>query len=600
MPPRAGRRAVVLGLCFLQQGQLATTTRSTPTFNFSVADGGGFTMTIGNWTEDGRSVPPPAEATFSLQSQFSEPGVEKWTTLQPPWGGVPANFEVDRSEEEYGRTVVRVNASYDGLWILERVYQVAGHRVLVNDTLTARAGTVPSTSGGGGPSALAIYVQHILAAEAIGSVKDVVIPGSLGTYDCDNSNDDRGSFAAPQVWMATSSAAVAMMPLDDVFRVHSLATNAALAQYPRATTQRCTVSADERPTIVLADPHLGLAPGKQITLEWAIYPFGPEELDYLDFVNVLRHDLGTDEITIPHLGALGWARCTGNLTPCTVEGFESAGGFSNPHWEEWTPATAAAFFRQQGKLAITDNEDWLHGQCGEVGVDGTAFVSGAPPLFDEYLRNVTRLAKSAGGIPLVYLHTQISTGNAVCNSTVPPLGGAACEPLDDASTHSDSRVLDVNMSHVHYSHCAAGMDLPLFFPTTNNSYGEVMRQYIEKVFSLGAEGVFHDEFGQSSVSYTYGSSDGVSVIMDQNHSTVFEVAQIELLKGSLELELWGQITKHHGGWMIGNGAPTTRSWIEAMRGAARPSIHFAENSLHHRIGWVQAYSEHPCQNSLFV
>ena len=26
----------------------------------------------------------------------------------------------------------------------------------------------------------------------------------------------------------------------------------------------------------------------------------------------------------------------------------------------------------------------LHGHCGEVDVDGTAFVSGAPPLFDEY------------------------------------------------------------------------------------------------------------------------------------------------------------------------------------------------------------------------
>ena len=55
-------------------------------------------------------------------------------------------------------------------------------------------------------------------------------------------------------------------------------------------------------------------------------------------------------------------------------------------------------------------------------VDGTAFVSGAPPLFDEYLQNVTRMAKAGGGTPLIYLHTQISTGNAICNATVPPLG----------------------------------------------------------------------------------------------------------------------------------------------------------------------------------
>ena len=31
---------------------------------------------------------------------------------------------------------------------------------------------------------------------------------------------------------------------------------------------------------------------------------------------------------------------------------------------------------------------------------------------------------------------------------------------------------------------------------------------------------YHDEFGQSSVSYTYGDSDGVSVMMDANHTTV--------------------------------------------------------------------------------
>jgi hypothetical protein len=348
-----------------------------PTFNFTVADGGGFTLTVGNWTEDGRSVPPPAEATFTLQSQFSEPGAGKWTTLQPPWGGVPANFVVDRSGEADGRTVVRLNGSYDGLWSLERVYQVAGHRVLVNDTLTARRAPA---EGAGRASALAIYLQHILGAEAIGSVKDVVVPGSLGTYDCDNFNDDRGSFAAPQIWMATASAAVAMMPLDDVFRVHSLATNNALAQYPRATTQRCTVPEDERPTIVLADPHLGLAPGKTVTLEWAIYPFGPEKLDYLDFVNVLRHDLGTDEVTIPGLGSLGWARCTGKLVPCDTSDFVWAGGFTDPHWETWSPETAAAFLTRQGRMAVTDNEDWLHGHCGEVDVDGTAFVSGAPPL----------------------------------------------------------------------------------------------------------------------------------------------------------------------------------------------------------------------------
>ena len=169
-----------------------------------------------------------------------------------------------------------------------------------------------------------------------------------------------------------------------MFRVHAVATNAALARYPRATSQQCTVSTDERPTIVLADPHLGLLPGKTLTMEWAIYPFGADQLDYLDFVNVLRRDTGTAEIQIPHLGQLGWARCTGQGYPCTTEDFEEAGGFSDPHWESWSPATMRAVLQRQGQIAVTDNEDWLHGACGEVDVDGTAFVYGAPPLYERY------------------------------------------------------------------------------------------------------------------------------------------------------------------------------------------------------------------------
>ena len=143
-----------------------------------------------------------------------------------------------------------------------------------------------------------------------------------------------------------------------------------------------------------------------------------------------------------------------------------------------------------GSVAHTDGDESAAGHCGEVDVDGTAFVSGAPPLFDEYLRNVTRMAKLGGGIPLIYMHTQISTGNAICNATVLPLGGAACKPLSDAKTHADSRVMDANMSEVYYTKCAGGSDLPLFIPTASNSYGEVMREYVAKVFRLGAQGVY--------------------------------------------------------------------------------------------------------------
>ena len=100
--------------------------------------------------------------------------------------------------------------------------------------------------------------------------------------------------------------------------------------------------------------------------------------------------------------------------------------------------------------------------------------------------------KAGGGLPLVYMHTQISTGSSICNvSGVPARGGVGCKPLNDAKTYADSRVLDSHLQQVHYSTCAAGADLPLFVPTASNTYGNVMREYVEKAFSLGAAGVFH-------------------------------------------------------------------------------------------------------------
>ena len=41
-----------------------------------------------------------------------------------------------------------------------------------------------------------------------------------------------------------------------------------------------------------------------------------------------------------------------------------------------------------------------------------------------------------------------------------------------------------------------------------------------QVFALGARGVFHDEIGASLAAFTYGASDGFSVEMDANHTTV--------------------------------------------------------------------------------
>ena len=152
-------------------------------FVFAVSDGGGATLTVGS---DGANT-----SVFYMQSQFSQLPTRDaplWTTLQPPWGGVPSGFVVDRSSEALGRTVVRLELGLDGSpWELERVYQVQHHRILVNDTLTAGIRLAPA-------DVLPVHVQQILSAVVIGSVRDLVLPGALYSYDCNTLNNDRGSF----------------------------------------------------------------------------------------------------------------------------------------------------------------------------------------------------------------------------------------------------------------------------------------------------------------------------------------------------------------------------------------------------------------------
>ena len=56
-----------------------------------------------------------------------------------------------------------------------------------------------------------------------------------------------------------------------------------------------------------------------------------------------------------------------------MDDFVDAGGFVEPHWEKWGAATAAAFFQQQGNLAITGNMGWLRGEHDRL---QAAFLAG--------------------------------------------------------------------------------------------------------------------------------------------------------------------------------------------------------------------------------
>ena len=99
-----------------------------------------------------------------------------------------------------------------------------------------------------------------------------------------------GSFGNPAVFMQSSSIGVGLLPLDDVFQIHGVATQSALAAYPRGPKPGCAVTSP--PSIEIADRNLGLAPGSSSSYqqEWAIYPTSESCNDYYCFINTARKE----------------------------------------------------------------------------------------------------------------------------------------------------------------------------------------------------------------------------------------------------------------------------------------------------------------------
>jgi hypothetical protein len=122
--------------------------------------------------------------------------------------------------------------------------------------------------------------------------------------------------------------------------------------------------------------------------------------------------------------------------------------------------------------------------------------------------------------------------------------------------------------------------LRMFYGDGHNSFSRILEQYFEMVFAFGADGIFHDEFPHSAYSYTYSSStwDNRTVFLDPDTLAVSAVASsLVLLTNDHEIEL-AKIVAKHGGHMVTNGAPMTKSWIDYSVDSPLPPIGENENS----------------------
>ena len=227
-------------------------------------------------------------------------------------------------------------------------------------------------------------------------------------------------------------------------------------------------------------------------------------------------------------------------------------------------------------------------------MNGAMFVNGENPptsgcgscyaWVEENIHRIVRTAarSSTTAKPVktsYYIHATISTG------------------ATDSVAYSDARVLDEHGNQVIYRPCQAKYkkyanataafqgEMPLFFGTTGNSYGNLLRRYMDEIFALGVDGVYHDEYDYGEVSYTYGTWDRRSAFL--HHSDLFIRAlpgSVTLLSLGLELELRDIILANNG-FFTANGPPVTRTVMEGQYG-----VHFQEGSHHCRVKHVQTYT----------
>lgn len=356
-------------------------------FTFSVDGGGGATLNV-------------AGTTVQLVSSFSSPGHD-----EPVWHNLtngatsPANswsVEINRSGAKRGEWVVRaVPVQGGGDFTVIRRYQLdpvppaRPVRVLINDTLKSRSERL-----------VGVHVQHH-ARLINATIHNVQVPGRFEPGMCGTDGPDGNAaifgyedyeahstnFGAPHIWLnTTTGAAVGLVALDDVFRVHAQQRQFALASLNPRVQMDCPVHTP--PSIRLSDPFFGLSPGAEYTLEWAVYPFGSNCADWFCFVNSLRNSFGTDTITIgAHSGSLqimenspSWdiagGAHAGNMQAWNGTGYASdeclrdcspgdprclSGICNSINWTNWSGAELQRFVTQQGTTVFPVSNGWVPG-----------------------------------------------------------------------------------------------------------------------------------------------------------------------------------------------------------------------------------------------
>ena len=337
-------------------------------------------------------------------------------------------------------------------------------------------------------------------------------------YACTSPMADRLTGATPLAYVAMKNSAVGMVLEDDAYR-----------------NQTTWMTWDA--VLAAGDDLFYLAPKSSYTVVWKIYPL--ERPDYYDLVNAVRHDWHLFQ-RIPGL--------FGFVHPSTKQRMYEDARYK-------TAEERARFVRDTG-----------------IGIASSTFT---------YLGTENQRRNLYGGEP-VATHRRASTSFVEWRDMVRGQGAdVKCLPymdihicrLTDGETLEGLRqrfpdALPLNAWGEPVAYRTGWLYCVL--PQLGNSVGKRLMQMLDLyVDELGFDGIYLDEWDHSRARVSYGHSDGVSALLDEQGSIVRKIGFVPILSKEFHVAFAGELMKR-------NAVIFANQFDDTLAAAQLPIVHFAE------------------------
>ena len=298
----------------------------------------------------------------------------------------------------------------------------------------------------------------------------------------------------PSVFATTKKIGIGMLPLNDEFIVH-------IGQ-----------SSDDG-TIAIKDRQFYLPVGKEYTAEFAIVPV--DKPDFWAFVNAARR---LRDVNFQ----LKW---------CFAFMFHKEPVY------KWTDDTFKSFVDNKYANLLVKSIYDVRTKKGKP-ARCTDWTAGPHTVYTDLIKRVKEFYPDGEIKTGIYFHCFLDTTD------------------ENAERFKDDRALDDDGNHLDYG--GKGGYMKIYVPTLEKgSWGDEIAKVMDKIFELGADGIFWDEFSYSRVKYIYNKLDGCSADID---SKTFKIIRPKGAMSLLSLDWRVKQVKRildAGRPFIINGAPVT-------------------------------------------